>query len=267
MIKISIIGFGSIGKFVFKKLSEKNINIQSLICKPGREEIAKKAFGSRIEIKNDIDELDDLPDLILDCAGHDALKMFAAKALIKGINFITLSSGALSDEQILKDIQRSQKLGKSKFIIAKGAVGSLDILEAAKESEISNVEYIGRKPSKAWKGSRAEKIINLNYLQKKSAVHFTGNAREASKLYPKNANVAATIALMGIGFEKTKVTLIADDTISENVHELLISGEFGESQFKILGKPLPDNPKSSSLASMSIIDETKKFIDNFAINM
>ena len=129
MIKISIIGFGSIGKFVFKKLSEKNIKIQSLICKPGRlickpgrEEIAKKAFGSGIEIKNDINELDDLPDLILDCAGHDALKMFAAKALIKGINFITLSSGALSDEPILKDIQRSQKLGKSKFIIAKGAI-------------------------------------------------------------------------------------------------------------------------------------------------
>ena len=38
MIKISIIGFGSIGKFVFKKLSEKNIKIQSLICKQGREE-------------------------------------------------------------------------------------------------------------------------------------------------------------------------------------------------------------------------------------
>ena len=151
MIKISIIGFGSIGKFVFKKLSEKNINIQSLICKPGREEIAKKAFGSGIEIKNDIDELDDLPDLILDCAGHDALKMFAAKALIKGINFITLSSGALSDEPILKDIQRSQKLGKSKFIIAKGAVGSLDILEAAKESGISNVEYIEGSPQKLGK--------------------------------------------------------------------------------------------------------------------
>ena len=122
-------------------------------------------------------------------------------------------------------------------------------------------------PPKAWKGSRAEKIINLNYLQKKSGVHFKGNAREASKLYTKNANVAATIALMGIGFEKTKVKLIADDTISENVHELVISGEFGESQFKILGKPLPDNPKSSSLAAMSIIDETKKFIDNFEINM
>ena len=111
------------------------------------------------------------------------------------------------------------------------------------------------------------RLINLNYLQKKSEVHFEGNAREASKLYPKNANVAATIALMGIGFEKTKVKLIADDTISENVHELVISGEFGESQFKILGKPLPDNPKSSSLAAMSIIDETKKFIDNLAINM
>ena len=51
MIKISIIGFGSVGKFVFKKLSEKNINIQSLICKPGREEIANKAFSEDITLK------------------------------------------------------------------------------------------------------------------------------------------------------------------------------------------------------------------------
>ena len=117
--------------------------------------------------------------------------------------------------QVKEFEKKLSKLTKSKFIIAKGAVGSLDILEAAQESGISKVEYIGRKPPKAWKGSRAEKIINLDYLQKKSEVHFIGNAREASKLYPKNANVAATIALMGIGFEKTKVKLIADDTISE----------------------------------------------------
>ena len=50
MIKISIIGFGSIGKFVFKKLSEKNINIQSLICKPGREKIAKLGLQNKITL-------------------------------------------------------------------------------------------------------------------------------------------------------------------------------------------------------------------------
>ena len=83
----------------------------------------------------------------------------------------------------------------------------------------------------------------------------------------KGFNIIFLVKKKIVNFEKTKVKLIADDTISENVHELVISGEFGESQFKILGKPLPDNPKSSSLAAMSIIDETKKFIDNLAINM
>ena len=95
MKNICIIGFGSIGKYVFKNLIQDNIKIKSLICRHGREKEGKQALGSNLEIYNSINDFKDYPDIILDCAGHSALKDHASKALLKGINFITLSSGCL----------------------------------------------------------------------------------------------------------------------------------------------------------------------------
>lgn len=82
---------------------------------------------------------------------------------------------------------------------------------------------------------------------------FEGNARDAALQFPKNANVAATIALGGIGFEKTQVRIIADPTLTQNVHVLEAAGTFGSLEMTIAGRPLPENPKSSSLTAMSLL--------------
>jgi aspartate dehydrogenase len=47
--------------------------------------------------------------------------------------------------------------------------------------------------------------------------------------------------------------LIADPTISTNIHEITAAGAFGEFTFTISGNSLPDNPRSSALAAMSVI--------------
>jgi aspartate dehydrogenase len=85
------------------------------------------------------------------------------------------------------------------------------------------------------------------------SVVFEGNARDAALQFPKNANVAATIALAGIGFEKTEVRIIADPALTQNVHVLEATGNFGTFTMTIAGRPLPSNPKSSSLTAMSLL--------------
>ena len=81
---------------------------------------------------------------------------------------------------------------------------------------------------------------------------FEGSARDAALRYPKNANVAATLALAGPGMDKTMVRLVADPTGTANIHEYSVSSASVDYTMSVSGKVSALNPKTSLSTAYSL---------------
>ncbi|MCK8465133.1 aspartate dehydrogenase [Aliiroseovarius sp. S1339] len=250
-MKVGFIGFGAIAQYVAQKLPEIDGEIAFVIVRPGREDAAKQAMGAGIETLTSLS--DARADVVVDCAGHAGLREHGAEILRAGIPLVTVSIGALADDALRRELTDAAVAGGTQLHLSTGAIGGLDAIASAQVGKLEEVTYKGRKPPKGWKGSPAEDVMDLDNPGSEATVHFEGTAREAALKYPKNANVAAAVALAGLGFDDTGVQLIADPNVDANIHEITARGDFGELTFTILGKTLPDNTRTSALAAMSVV--------------
>lgn len=255
MQTIAMIGCGAIGEAVAGYLAEhEDVVIGVAIIKPGKESRARDVFGNDVEIAHDIGDVATQVDIAVDCAGHPALRQHGEAVLSRGIDLVSVSSGALADTGLYEKLVEAAQRGGAQLRVVSGAIGALDALSAGSIGKLTTVTYRGRKPPRGWHGSAAESKLDLDTLSE-ATVHFSGSARNAALDYPKNANVAASVALAGTGFDDTIVELIADPDIERNVHEIVAEGDFGRYEFRIEGKSLSDNPRSSAITAMSVVRE------------
>ncbi len=262
-LNLTLIGFGAIGQALVKRLHEHpSIQITHLVVRETQCEAVGRALAASEPQIAIYGRVPDDSALVLECAGHGALQAHVLPALQRGVECAVLSVGALADLALAKALEAAAVRGQTKLHLLPGAIGAIDALAAARQEGLSAVTYTGRKPPQGWRGSPAEAILNLDALTE-AATFFTGSAREAARLYPKNANVAATVSLAGLGLDATQVQLIADPTVSANIHKVHARGAFGEMQLTMRGNPLAENPKTSALTVLSAL----RFLHNRAAHV
>ena len=251
MKTVMFIGYGSMARKVHEMLP-KNVRLSTVVASPRSANNLKIEMGESINVITSIDDLLEVPDIAIEMAGQDGLKEHGIKILERNIPLGIVSVGAFTDEKFAISLHDAAKKHGVKIHILAGAVAGIDGINAASLAGLSQVVYQGRKSPSGWKGSYADELIDYDSL-KKPTVFFTGTAREAATLFPANSNVAATIALAGVGLDDTKVELIADPTLSHNIHHIIAEGVFGKLEISITGLPLAENPKTSSLAAFSAL--------------
>ena len=256
--RVGLVGFGAIARDVAAILAAQTpLPEVSVLVRAGREAETRAALdaaglGAGAVVTGTLAGfLDSRPQVVAECAGHGAVAAFGADILAGGTDLIVASVGALTDAALHARLQAAAEAGGAQLVIPSGAIGGIDALAAARLGGLTAVRYTGRKPPRAWAGTPAEAIADLSALTAPLTI-FEGSARDAATAYPKNANVAATLALAGLGMDATEVRLVADPTTAENVHEFTILSEALEATVRLVGKPSPLNPKTSRTTGLSI---------------
>jgi len=249
-LKIALIGNGAIAKLVsqFCLTRADRLNVVGALVLPADT----ASVGSHPLVHSLADLLALKPDLVVECAGHSAVKDYAAPVLAAGLDFIIVSTGSLADVSLWESVQAAAQNSTARVKLVAGALPGVDALSSAKLAGLTKVTLRSSKPPKAWKGTPAEATHDLDAIKERTVI-FAGNARQAALTFPKNANVAATAALAGLGFEATEVMLLADPGVTQNVHRLEAEGAFGAMTLEINANPSPDNPKTSHMAALSIM--------------
>jgi aspartate dehydrogenase len=255
MKRVALIGYGAMARTVIRILSElgdEAPQVVGILELPEYATEARSQIGDRIPV---VERLEDLlaldPQLIAESAGQGAVRQHGEAVLKAGRDLLIISIGSLADQDLFDRLKTAARQGGSQVLLPAGALGGVDALAAGRLGGLSAVRQTMAKPPKAWRDTPAEDLVDLDNL-KEATVFFTGSARDAATLYPKNANVAATVALSGLGFDTSQVSLIADPQATGPIHRIEAEGTFGTFAIEIRGVALPDNPKSSTLAALSI---------------
>lgn len=181
--------------------------------------------------------------LVIEAASPEALRQVGAQALDAGRDLFLLSVSALADEALLRHLTALAARRGRRIYIPSGAIAAIDGLKAARVGKLKSVTLTTTKPPRA---------LGLGELEHPKVL-YEGPADEAMRLFPKNVNIAASLALAGLGTNQTKVRIVADPRVKRNTHEVLVEGDFGTLHLKVENEPSPNNPASSHLASLSAI--------------
>jgi len=253
MLKISLLGCGNIGKFILKSAAQGvgNYDVVGVFdIDADRVLGVRRELGMAFDVVDNIDDLVRACDLVVEAASQRAVKDYSVRILESNRNLMILSVGALSDENLFSKLKKIAKRRNLKIYIPSGAVVGVDGLSAAKIARIRSVTLLTRKPPYALGiDADGEKII------------YNGVAKEGIRKFPFNVNVAATLGLVGIGMEKTKLKILADPKVRKNTHEIHVDGDFGEFSVKTKNVPSPDNPKTSLIAALSAVAMLNRISD------
>lgn len=248
-LRIGLVGFGSIGRPVARAIAEGAVGPAVLT---GILRAHPQAGGTPDGVPV-VDTVEALiatdPRVVVETGGHAALRAVGEAVLRSGRDLLTISVGALADDELLDGLTRAATEAGSHLLVPSGAIAGLDMLNAARLAGLERVRHTVRKPPAALlpPDEAAAVVASGQPLEL-----YEGIAREAARRFPENVNVVAAVSLSGIGMDRTIARVVADPTITHNTHEVEAEGEFGTLRLEVRNVPGP-NPKTGRIVAPSVI--------------
>lgn len=263
-MRLLIVGCGFIGSTI-AKAADIMEEVELIFLMDNNHEKVSNLVGALNKglIVTELNDALDSVDLVVEAASQTAAKSIIPEVIAKGKDCMVMSVGVFVDDIFRESMFQNSKKNGSHIYIPSGAICGTDGLRAASMAELEEVELITTKGPESMTDIPylSQKGLDVRVIENTMTV-FQGTAREAVKAFPRNVNVAATISLLGVGFDRTKVTVVIDPQSKSNSHELIIKGRFGEMHCKTKNVHSPDNPATSYLAGLSAVATLRRIVRN-----
>ena len=241
--RVGLIGCGAIGTVLAEAIERKIVICDELVVfdtDTAKALKLKEKLKFPVKIVSNVDQLLAAKlNVIVEAAGQQAVRDYYEKLVASDAQKIIMSTGAL----LLMNVS------DAKVNFPAGAIGGLDALESAANAGIDEVTLTSRKNPKALGKTNTEELVI-----------YEGTAKEATRQFPREMNVAATLALT-IKPAQVKVKVVSDPKVTRNTHEIHAKWRLGEMSLQFANDPHPDNPHTSALAAWSAIKLLQRLLE------
>eukprot|EP00435_Cladocopium_sp_Y103_P017624 s3427_g4.t1 len=265
-LSVGMVGFGSIGKVIAESLNSgaiSGVSLSAVIVQNQRSERPPE-IGTAVLTTSIEEFLAADWSLCVEVAGQPWVRDHGKTVLAQGRDLLVTSVGVFTDDQLLEDLTSTARGSNSRLLLPAGAMPGLDWMSSAALDEVEEITLEQRKRPEGWRGTPAEKHLDLTTLTEEATV-FQGPAREAASEFPKNANIAAALALGTVGLDKLQVRLVADPTVPGPTNRVTLKGRCGELSLEVRGKPL--SQRTSRIVPFSVLKALKNLSSPLSIGM
>ncbi|WP_439573121.1 aspartate dehydrogenase [Phreatobacter sp.] len=256
--RIAIAGLGAIGRALALRIGRGTIPGTRLACVAARDAAKARDWLAGEGLTVPVVPLSEFPahaDLAVECAPAAIIEEICTPMLTAGKRVMVLSCGALLPRPHLMDLAKEHH---GQIIVPTGALLGLDAVTAAAEGTIHSVRMTTRKPPKGLVGAPhlIENGYDMDAVTEPLRV-FSGSAREAARGFPANVNVAAALALAGIGPDRTTIDIWADPGVTRNCHTIEVDSDSAKFTLSIENIP-SENPKTGRITALSVVAALRK---------
>jgi len=224
--RVGLVGCGTIGRRIVERIREDDLADIGFLCDLEQEKARGLAPGA--EICSDLGQVSGWEvDLVIEAANAEAMRRIALKVLAK-TDFLPFTVTALADDGFREQVRASCRQAGTRLLIPHGGVLGLDGIFDGR-SVIREVTF------KTTKHPR-----NLGLEPDQVGVMYDGPTRGACQQFPRNVNVHAAVALMGVGFDRQHSIVVSDPTTQAMHHEITVLGDGIEWHLDIASVPAGD---------------------------
>lgn len=209
-LRLGIIGFGTIGAYLHNALAEDPTVAVVSIYTPSA--VRREKIPASLRAAGIADVLAAQPDLVVEAARSEVVAEWGA-AILAQAHLMPLSLTALADDALRAGLAAAAERSGRGLYVPHGGIIALDGIRAARRL-LTEVTVRTIKPPSSLGRSDSERTVL-----------FEGSTREACRLFPRNVNVHAALALAGVGFDRQRSMIISDPSLSVNRQEISVRGQ------------------------------------------